>query len=205
MSKKNQHHCYHNRETIKKRPLAISQNFLTSRRLIAHLVTLSQLDSLDHVLEIGAGKGHITKVLAATCRKVTAVELDNNLYHKLTAKFSGTENLHLLHMDFLKMKLPVKGSYKVFANIPFSITSGILQKLTAAPNPPEDSFLIMEYGAAKRFMGSPRENTVSQSLKSLYHLHILYRFKRQDFHPMPSVDIVLLHVHKKEKPDSGHR
>ena len=59
----------------------------------------------------------------------------------------------------------------------------------------------MEKGAAKRFMGIPKENSKSLLLKVRWDMKILYHFRREDFHPMPSVDSVLLHFSQKTKPD----
>lgn len=54
-------------------PLWASQNFLTSRAIIHRLIQRTNLTKNDHVIEIGPGKGHITRSLLETCRHVTAV------------------------------------------------------------------------------------------------------------------------------------
>jgi len=59
----------------------------------------------------------------------------------------------------------------------------------------------MEKGAAKRFMGIPRESIRSLVLKPLFEMQIIYNFKREDFHPMPGVDVVMLHLKKKPVRD----
>jgi 23S rRNA (adenine-N6)-dimethyltransferase len=123
------------------------------------------------------------------------------LFDKLLAKFSGAENLRLYHQDFLRWRLPVSGDYKIFANIPFCHTSAILRKLTGSKNPPSEAWLTMEKGAAKRFMGRPHETQKSLLLKPLFDLNIVYHFRQEDFHPRPSVDIVLIHLKKKSRPD----
>ena len=73
--------------------------------------------------------------------------------------------------------------------------------LTAAQNPPADIWLVMEKGAAKRFMGTPKETTRSLLLKANWKMNIAYHFRREDFHPMPSVDSVLVHFARKNTPD----
>ena len=100
-------------------PYSVSQNFLTNRRLIMQLIKKSGIGSHDTVLEIGAGKGHITKELSSSCKMVIAYEIDKNLYENLKPQLE--ENVRLFHMDFLKCALP-KQPYKVFSNIPFSKT-----------------------------------------------------------------------------------
>ena len=180
--------------------LSISQNFLTGRKTIDRLLRISNIKKTDNVLEIGAGKGHITKALIKKCGFVTAVELDKTLYEKLSVSLSDEPNIKLINNDFLKIKLP-KDEYKVFANIPFSITTEIIKKLTQADNPPVDSWLVMEKGAAKRFSGKPDDNLQSVLLKPFYDMKMKYYFSRDDFHPRPSVDTVLFHISKKLTPD----
>lgn len=112
-------------------PIWASQNFLTSRAGIRRLIGLADIGSSDHVLEIGPGKGHITRELLPRCGRLTAVELDPRLWAGLRERFEGEDKLELIKGDFLKYPLP-KGPYKVFANLPFSGTSAILKKLTRA-------------------------------------------------------------------------
>lgn len=178
-----------------------SQNFITNGQLIRKIVNLSSIGKNDTVLEIGTGKGHLTEALCRKGGQIYSVELDRKLFERTRSKLSHLSNLKLIHGDFLKYSLPVKGNYKVFANIPYFITTQIIEKLTNAPNPPSDIWLIMEKGAAKRFMGSPKENGKSLLLKVRWDMKILYHFRREDFHPMPSVDSVLLHFKQKATPD----
>lgn len=178
-----------------------SQNFLTKRRLILKIINLSNITKDDTVLEIGAGKGHLTEVLCEKGGSVYSVEIDRKLFEYTKEKLSYTTNLKLIQGDFLKYPLPVKGSYKVFANIPFFITTQIIDKLTNASNPPVDIWLVMEKGAARRFVGHPKESMKSLLLKVGWETEIVYHFRREDFHPMPSVDSVLLHLKQKEIPD----
>jgi len=115
-------------------PLSVSQNFLTNRRTILRLLGLTSIDNGDLVVEIGAGKGHITRELIKKSGKLITYEIDANLIGHLNRIFVGVENLEIRHMDFLKAALP-RIPYKVFANIPFSRTSEIVRKLTSAQNP----------------------------------------------------------------------
>lgn len=179
-------------------PYSVSQNFLTSRRLIERLIIKAGISAQDTVLEIGAGKGHITKVLSDSCKTVIAYEIDRKLYESLKPQIA--ENVRLYYGDFLKCTLP-KSPYKVFANIPFSKTTEILEKLTNANPLPDAMWLVMEKGAAKRFCGVPRDNLQSLLLKPFFEAKIIYHFRREDFHPAPNVDVVLLELQRKGTPD----
>jgi len=183
------------------RNLRISQNFLTSSATIKRLLRLTSINKQDLIIEIGFGKGHITKELIKICGAVNAFELDFKLYNRLQSELGNTDNLSLKHIDFLKAALPRNEPYKVFSNIPFSITSDIIRKLTTDKNPPQETWLIMEKGAAKRFTGCPNDTLASILLKPFFDISVKYYFKRQDFHPMPSVDTVLLHFARKPQPD----
>ncbi|MCI5650996.1 MAG: hypothetical protein MR295_02010 [Ruminococcus bromii] len=92
-------------------PYSVFQNFLTSRRLIERLIKIAQLTKEDTVLEIGAGKGHITKALADTCKTVLAYEIDRRLYESLKPQLPG--NVRLYGVDFLKCALPKSPSPRV--------------------------------------------------------------------------------------------
>lgn len=178
--------------------LNISQNFLTGRKTIERLISRTTLSENDTVLEIGAGKGHITKALSKKCRSVISYELDQSLYIKLKPQLN--DNVKLYCADFLKCRLP-KQNYKVFANIPFSRTSEIIKKLTTSENLPTAIWLVMEKGAAKRFSGSTKENLSSLLLKPFYDSKVIWYFNREDFHPAPRVDTVLLELKLKEQSD----
>ena len=180
---------------------SISQNFLTSAKTIRRLIARTTITKSDRVLEIGAGKGHITRVLLEACREVVAYEIDPVLMEPLRRTLGERENLSLIMGDFLAARLPACGAYKVFSNLPFSITTAAIRKLANAPNPPTEMWLVVEKGAAKRFLGAPRETAMSLSLKPLFEMRISWHFARGDFHPMPSVDCVLLHLARRDVPD----
>ncbi|MBD5116078.1 MAG: 23S ribosomal RNA methyltransferase Erm [Ruminococcaceae bacterium] len=183
-------------------PYSISQNFLTSRKTIDKLISKTTIDQNDTVLEIGAGKGHITKALSEKSCKVISYEIDKNLYSKLKPQLNN--NIKLRCGDFLKCKLP-NAPYKVFANIPFSRTTEIIHKLTSSENPPTGIWLIVEKGAAKRFCGLPKDNLNSLLLKPFFDSKIIWYFSRQDFHPAPNTDVVMLEMKLKEQADIQYR
>lgn len=186
---------------VKNPPVWVSQNFLTSSETIERIIRRTTISKDDHVVEIGPGKGHITRVLVRCCRRVTAIEIDKRLYDRLAKEFEGYRNVRLHHHDFLKWNLPDRGDYKVFSNIPFSCTTSILRKLTESKNVPSEAWLVMEKGAVKRFLGQPAESLRSLLLKPFFDMDIVWYFSRDDFHPKPSVDVVLFHLKKKSLPD----
>lgn len=176
-----------------------SQNFLVDKKLVNELVVKSKINNTDRVIEIGPGKGTITGVLAQYAKEVIAVEYDKALFEGLLSHHSSN-NVEYVYGDILQYKLPIKGEYKVFSNIPFQITANIIKKLTEAPNPPKEIFLIVQKEAAKKYCGIPfqrYEGLRAAIVKAQYGIEIVHSFKRKDFVPAPNVDTVLLHFTQK--------
>lgn len=182
--------------------LSYSQNFLRKPQFVSSLVDISDITAKDTVIEIGAGKGRITEQLSRKAGKVIAIEYDSELAQLLIEKFSNTPNVEVVETDFLSWPLP-NFRYKVFSNIPFKYTSRILDKLLLSPNPSEDTYLIMQDLAAKRFMGKAAgvdDSQVSILLQPFYSMSILKRIDRRQYSPMPSVDTVLARFEKRKYP-----
>lgn len=177
---------------------ALSQNFLYSRKLVDKLVRHSSIGLQDTVIDIGAGKGIITEQLLSLCRKVIAIEIDQDLYFYLKNKFKDN-NVDLICGDFLRYYLP-KYPYKVFANIPFNIEGRIIRRLLDAPNPPEDCYLVMREDLAYRLAGIYREGEFSISHKPWFDFEIVHHFRRTDFEPMARMNTILLRITKKKQP-----
>lgn len=181
-------------------PLWAGQNYLTGRAVLRRLIRLSDIGKDDVVVEIGPGKGHITRELLPRCGRLIAAEMDPGLAQRLAERFAGEGKLRLYRGDFLQMPLP-KGDYKVFANIPFGLTTQIVRRLAEGGSPPKAAWLVVEWGAAKRFAGVGRESLASLGLKPYYHVRVAAKIPREEFHPMPGVDAALLELKRKPQPD----
>lgn len=176
-----------------------AQHFLKGPRLVASLLDRCSIGHDDVVYEIGPGTGIITEQLARRCKQVVAIEKDLRLSALLLQKFADMPNVTIHEGDFLHYHLPRK-PYKVFANIPFNITTAIVTRLTAAEYPPEDAYLAMQKEAAEMFLGKPRESLRSVLLKPWFEMEIVHRFRRKDFVPEPQVDVVMLRLRKRGPP-----
>jgi 23S rRNA (adenine-N6)-dimethyltransferase len=175
---------------------AYAQNFLAKAHLAARLVNESSVNPCDIVYEIGPGKGLLTKKLAMRAKKVIAIEKDRSLYVKLTKKFFGYRSVILHNTDFPKFKIR-EPHYKVFANIPFNITAAIIRKLLFGANPPIEAYLVIQKEAAEKFTGATKTTEFSVLAKPWFMLTIVKSLKRTDFSPVPSVDVVLMHIEKR--------
>jgi len=179
--------------------LTVSQNFFTDPELVHKLAVRAGISKDDTVLDIGAGKGIITEALAGIAGSVISLELDRGLHQQLKEKFAGNPRVQVINEDFLNFLIPAR-PYKVFSNIPFSITSLIVNKLLFTGRVPDDAFLVMQKEAANRFMGKGEGYLFSLLTQPFFDLSVFYKFKREDFSPSPAVDVAMLRIHKKERP-----
>jgi 23S rRNA (adenine-N6)-dimethyltransferase len=181
------------------RPLSISQNFLHSRALVDRLLDASSVRAGDLVFDLGAGHGLISERLAQRGCRVVVVEKDVELAAHLHARLNDTPTVHVRQADMLSLPLP-RQPYKVFANIPFNATAAIVNRLTQARHPPEDSYLVVQAEAADRFIGQPGGTLISALFEPWFEPTLVHHFDRTDFAPAPRVDAVMLRLRKRGPP-----
>ena len=134
---------------------SLGQHWLKDRSVLAHIADCADLSESDTVLEIGPGLGTLTSELLRRTNKVVAVEYDSELARKLPAQFPG-KNLEVINSDILSFDLstlPV--DYSVVANVPYYITSKIVQMLMTAKNKPRISVLLVQKEVAERLAAKP--------------------------------------------------
>lgn len=180
-----------------------TQNFVKESLLVEKLITeKTSITKDDYVVELGAGTGKITSVLIKHAGKVLAIEKDRQICGALINKFHNEKNLKIICADLLRFSVNGLGAYKTFSNIPFNLTSEIVKRLYLGPNPPIDGYFFMQREAAFRFMGDYYDHSryVPILLKPFFKLKVIHEFKRDDFFPMPGVEIVLIHFEKIKQP-----
>ncbi len=183
---------YHNKNSL-------SQNFIKDRDIVQQLIAVSDLSINDTVIEIGPGHGIITTLLCGKVKQVLAIEKDQALAKILTKRIQNITNLQIINQDFLDYQLPAN-NYKIFANIPFSITAEILNKILLSDNLPQSMFLIMQYETAEKFVGSKFESQSSILFKPFFEIEILGDIDRTSFTLKPQVKIVFVKFTKRETP-----
>ena len=177
--------------------LRYTQNFLHSKTLVAKIVKLATIPAGSVVLEIGGGAGIITHQLVDAVGRdgrVVVVELDKNFARKLRDTFKDAPQVEIITADILQFDLTrFDAHYRVFANIPFSITATLLEHLFDPQHAPLSAHLILQQDT---LMGTNKRGDTTETLKSLmikpfYEIEVAYRFNRIDFNPAPSIDTAL--------------
>ena len=181
---------------MRSRRKALGQHFLLKPEILDRMVEYAELSSSDIVLEIGAGKGDLTRRLAERAGLVIAVELDDRFLSYLEPLLKEYPNIKLLIGDVLKLK--PTGFNKVVSNPPYSISSRLLEWLIYSR--PELMILTLQREFAVKLIakpGSPKYLYISVISSLLYDSRILEIIPRRFFDPPPRVDSALVSMRRR--------
>ena len=174
----------------------LGQHFLSDLRILDEMVEYAKLSRSDVVLEVGAGRGELTKRLAEKAGKVIAVEIDPSFASDLQDLAEAYSNVELIMGDVLKVK-PV-GLNKVVANPPYSISSKLVEWLIESR--PELMVLTLQREFASKLVagpGSPKYLYISVISSLAYDSKILRIIPRILFNPPPKVDSALISMRRR--------
>lgn len=178
---------------------SLGQHWLRDRDVLAHIADCAEVEKTDTVLEIGPGLGTLTSELLRRSEKVLAVEFDEELARKLPAQFPG-KNLEVVQSDILSFDLSVlPADYKVVANVPYYITSKIVQLLMTAENKPSVAVLLVQKEVAQRLAAQPGDMSILAVSAQLFAEVTLGDIVPAElFTPPPKVDsqVVILKTHQ---------
>ena len=178
----------------------LGQHFLTGAWAARALARAAEISENDTVLEIGPGKGALTRELLALGARVIAIEKDEALAEKLRRAFAqeiSNERLQLIEKDIRDfdpriLKLEAR-SYCLAANIPYYITGEIIRIfLTAEAQPRTIAFLVQKEVAERIVARDGKESILSISVKAYGKPRIVAKVTRGNFSPPPSVDSAIL-------------
>lgn len=177
---------------------SLGQHWLKDRLVLEHIADCADVSEGDTVLEIGPGLGTLTSELLRRADNVIAVEFDPNLAKKLPGQFPG-KNLAVHNEDILKFDLSqLPAGYKVVANVPYYITSKIVQKLMTAENRPSTTVLLVQKEVAERIAAKPGDMSILAISAQVYARASLGNVVPAEFFtPPPKVDsqVVILKTH----------
>jgi 16S rRNA (adenine1518-N6/adenine1519-N6)-dimethyltransferase len=185
-------------------PTKLGQNFLTDPIIAENIVKYANLSRTDNVLEIGPGKGVLTKYLAEYAGKVLAIEIDRSLIVSLKKVLENKKNAEIIAGDILKENLPKLmkendfQNYKVVANLPYYITSKIIRLFLETKYPPSEMILMVQKEVGERICAPRGKGSIlSISVKFYAEPKILFSVPRENFDPIPEVDSVVMRIKRK--------
>lgn len=177
---------------------SLGQNFLFSYPALNKVVRAADLDENDTVLEIGAGVGSLTRLLAERAGRVVAVEFDERLLPALREAVSHLLNVRVVAGDIMDLPLgDLVGDqpYRVVANIPYNLTSALIRKLMESPHPPQNVVLTVQREVAERVCAQPGDMNLLALGVQVYGVPTVKGIiKAGAFYPSPSVDSAILRI-----------
>ncbi len=185
----------------------LGQNFLHDTVKIDRMINVINPGFSDVFLEIGPGSGNLTKKLAPRVKKIFAVELDKEAIEKLKAATEAFDNIEIIKGDILETDIisfvPDNTLIRVAGNIPYYITTPIIEKITACKRRVKDFFLTVQKEVGERMSAASGSKTYgSLSVYCQYHADVKYEFtiNRKAFFPVPDVDSAFISMNflKKE-------
>ena len=183
----------------------LGQNFLIDPNIVRKIVALAELNSSDHVLEIGPGRGILTEALCRAACRVTAIELDPRLHAYLETRQAELPNVDLVCDDALAYpveSLPI--GTVVVANLPYYISTPLLFKLLDQRGLFPRLILMLQDEVADRLVAGPGESDYGVlSVMAQYAAEITksFRVSAQCFRPRPEVAsaVVILRAHTRRR------
>ncbi|NLW12123.1 MAG: ribosomal RNA small subunit methyltransferase A, partial [Clostridiaceae bacterium] len=175
---------------------SLGQNFLIDDRVVDRVCEGIELTQNDFLLEIGPGLGSLTRELSAA-KAVSAVEIDRHMVEVLSATLSEFNNISIIHADALKTDFcglaEGHDSVKVAANLPYYITTQLIEKLLIELARSKLMLLMMQKEAADRLFALPGNKLYGpvSVLVSLYGKAMKYqKVSASSYYPRPHVDSV---------------
>lgn len=188
---------------------SLGQNFLIDENIARNIIRELHLLESDVVLEIGPGKGALTKYLKDTVKSLIAVEIDKNIVPDLRKEYSGP-NVEIRHEDILKVSLAsIAKQYgaklRVVGNIPYHLTSSIIFKVLDEHSAVSDLTVMVQREVARRITARP--NTKDYGILSVLtqyigHPRSFFEVSPNCFYPRPKVVSAVVNIPIREETDA---
>lgn len=186
------------------------QNFLIDSHVLDKIVSAAGITKDDFVLEIGPGIGTMTQYLAASARKVFAVEIDKALIPILEDTLKEFDNVQVINQDILKVDIKKLAEehndgkpIKVVANLPYYITTPIIMGLFESQVPIDSITVMVQKEVADRMkVGPGTKDYGALSLAVQYYAepYIVANVPPNCFIPRPKVGSAVIRLTRHEKP-----
>ena len=185
----------------------LGQNFLCDQSILSTIADYGELTARDAVLEIGPGLGALTAQLCRRAGRVVAVEYDRTLAEQLESRVAGLmgsqpANLELVRADIMGYDLEaLPANYKVVANIPYYLTSKIMEKLWTSANQPGLAVILVQREVAQRLAATPGQlSLLAISVQLFARVELGIKVQAELFDPAPKVDSQVVIMHRRSDP-----
>lgn len=179
----------------------LGQHFLSDPRILGRIADAVGAGPADTVLEIGPGPGGLTAALASRAGRVVAIEKDRALVPPLRERLPGVTVVEAdaLAADWHALAGP---RFLVAGNVPYNITSPLIDKALAPPRPIRVVFLVQKEVADRvtAAPGGPEYGALSVGVQAVARAERLFTVAAGAFHPRPQVDSAVLRLSPLDPP-----
>ncbi len=182
---------------------SLGQNFLIDPALRDAVADAVGVGPDDEVVEVGAGVGTLTVALAARCRRVMAVELDQRLIPALREVVAGSDRVEVVQADVLKLdfaQLYPNGGEVIAGNIPYNLTGALIRKLLDSPPRPRRLSLVVQKEVAERWTATTGASLSTVAVQVFAQARLVLTIPAESFTPPPRVDSALVILEVRERP-----
>ena len=184
---------------------SLGQHFLVDRRVRGRIVEAADLAPDDTVVEIGPGRGFLTKALAERAGRVVAVELDGALVESLEDTLRGSENVEIVEGDARTVDIDeLLGSqceYKVVANLPYYAATRIVRRFLEAQRSPKSLVVMVQREVGLEMTAQPgKMGLLSVSTQVYGRARIVASVRPSAFRPPPNVVSAVVRIDVREEP-----
>jgi 16S rRNA (adenine1518-N6/adenine1519-N6)-dimethyltransferase len=188
---------------------SLGQHWLTDRSALKRIVDSAEIDDAETVLEIGAGTGLLTGLLAERARRLVAVEVDARLASRLTEKFAGVENVAVVASDVLAVtpeELLMAGGaslpYIVVGNLPYFIGTATVRRFLEASVRPRRLVVTLQAEVAESVAAQPgRMSYLGVEMQTLAAVKLLFHLPARAFKPPPKVRSAVVRLDVRDTSD----
>ena len=174
---------------------SLGQHFLTDRRVLARILEAADLSPEDTVVEIGPGRGILTRRLVEQARRVIAVEIDANLASALAAKLDNPPNLTVLEADARTADIDPGGPYKLVANLPYYAANPIVRRFLEMDRPPTRMVIMVQREVARSMTAQPGKMTLLSVAVRFYGVpRLVCTVPPRAFRPPPKVHSAVVSI-----------
>ena len=177
------------------------QNFLTDDNIAKDIVSFLSDSKTKTIIEIGPGKGILTKFLLKISQKeIKFIEIDEECISYLKNKYPNIEK-HLINDDFLNIDLKAfKEPLSIIGNFPYNISSQILFKVYENKSIINEMVGMFQLEVAERICsnhGTKKYGILSVLIQAFYDIKMMKKIKPKCFFPVPKVDSAVIKINKK--------
>lgn len=186
---------------------SLGQNFLQDFNILQKIVEVANIEDKSLVIEIGPGSGNLTKEVAKKANNVLCYEIDTRLEEILDENLKSYSNIKIIYDDFLKrdIRLDIKDynydNLYVIANLPYYITTPIIEKIIASNLLYKKVVIMIQKEVGERICAKPgmkEYNSLTVYLNYYFNLKKEFLVSKNVFKPKPNVDSIVISLERKE-------